>query len=86
VLSQLGAAQRQALVGRDLFASLILVPFRQGLHAAFDFAIVACLAAAAASWSRGRRHASRPGPGPPADVPAVPASSAPGTPELTSRR
>ncbi len=56
VLSQLAAAQRQVLVGRDFFSSLILVPFRDGLHAAFDFSILACLAAAAASWTRGKQH------------------------------
>ena len=31
-------------------------PFRSGLHEAFGFAIVACLIAAAASWSRGGRY------------------------------
>ena len=31
-------------------------PFRHGLHTAFDFAIGACLVAAAASWSRGGRY------------------------------
>ncbi len=56
VLSHLSAAQRQALVGRTFFPSLILGPFRQGLHAAFDFAVVACLAAAAASWARGAQY------------------------------
>ena len=36
--------------------SLLSGPFRNGLHEAFAFAIVACLIAAAASWSRGGRY------------------------------
>nr|MDA8071249.1 hypothetical protein [Actinomycetota bacterium] len=35
---------------------LISPPFASGLHEAFDFAVVACLVAAAASWSRGKRY------------------------------
>ena len=31
-------------------------PFEDGLHAAFDFAIVACLVAAGASWLRGGKY------------------------------
>ena len=42
-------------------------PFHNGLHAAFDFAIVACLVAAAASWLRGGRYIHESGP---AEVPA----------------
>jgi MFS family permease len=42
------------LSGREFFPDLIAAPFRDGLHAAFLFAIVASLVAAAASWSRGR--------------------------------
>ena len=38
------------------FPHLISEPFRNGLHEAFVFAIVACLIAAAASWSRGGRY------------------------------
>jgi hypothetical protein len=56
VLSHLSASSRQILIGREYFPSLIAVPFRDGLHAVFDFAIVACLVAAAASWSRGGRY------------------------------
>ena len=37
------------------FPTLISAPFRDGLHAAFLFAIVACLIAAAASLMRGGR-------------------------------
>ncbi len=56
VLSHLTAAQQHALEGRSFFPDLIIEPFRQGLHAAFDFAIVSCLVAAAASWTRGGRY------------------------------
>jgi len=53
VLSQLTASQRATVTGRSFFPGLITAPFRAGLHAAFDFAIVASLLAAAASWTRG---------------------------------
>ena len=46
VLSHLAAAQQATLEGRDFFAGLISAPFRDGLHAALDFAIVASLLAA----------------------------------------
>jgi hypothetical protein len=52
-LSQLPQAQQTALTGRSFFPSLIAGPFKSGLHAAFDFAIVASLLGAAASWTRG---------------------------------
>jgi MFS family permease len=55
VLNHLSAAQHQTLVGRSFFPHLIAAPFKTGLHEAFIFAIVACLIAAAASWSRGGR-------------------------------
>ncbi|HET6963674.1 MAG TPA: MFS transporter [Acidimicrobiales bacterium] len=45
-----------ALTGRSFFSSLISGPFQSGLHEAFLFAIIACLVAAVASWSRGRRY------------------------------
>jgi hypothetical protein len=35
---------------------LISGPFRSGLNVAFGFSIAACLIAAAASWSRGKRY------------------------------
>jgi MFS family permease len=54
-LSHLSGAQQAALTGRSFFPSLIAEPFRAGLHAALDFAIVASLLAAAASWTRGGR-------------------------------
>jgi MFS family permease len=53
VLSHLSVAQQSTLTGRSFFPGLIAAPFRNGLHAALDFAIVASLLAAAASWSRG---------------------------------
>jgi hypothetical protein len=56
VLSHLPAASAQLLTGRSYFPALISDPFRSGLHIAFAFSIAACLIAAAASWSRGRRY------------------------------
>jgi len=53
VLTQVTHAQAATLIGRSFFPGLITGPFSSGLHAAFDFAIVACLVAAAASWTRG---------------------------------
>jgi len=46
------------LTGRTFFPALISPPFRHGLHAAFAFAMVACLVAAAASALRGGRPAA----------------------------
>src|SRR5664280_1607369 len=51
VLSHLTATERATLTGRSFFPGLIAAPFRAGLHAALDFAIVASLLAAAASWT-----------------------------------
>ncbi len=56
VLAHLPAGHSAVITGRSFFPTLISVPFRQGLHAAFDFAIVACLVAAAASWMRGGKY------------------------------
>ncbi|MGA3148990.1 MAG: MFS transporter [Acidimicrobiales bacterium] len=55
-LSHLPAIQQHILTGRGFFPSLISAPFRAGLHAALDFAIVASLLAAGASWLRGGRY------------------------------
>jgi hypothetical protein len=55
-LSHLTQNQRDVIVGHRFFPGLIAAPFRAGLHAAFDFAIVASLLAAAASWTRGGRY------------------------------
>ncbi|HEU0316549.1 MAG TPA: MFS transporter, partial [Solirubrobacteraceae bacterium] len=54
-LGHLSAANHAALTGRTFFPQLISGPFQTGLHQAFAFAVVACLLAAAVSWSRGRR-------------------------------
>ena len=55
VLADLSAHDAAAISGRGFFPKLIAEPFRHGLHEAFAFAIAACLVAAVASWSRGRR-------------------------------
>jgi MFS family permease len=55
-LAHLSTANQAALNGRGFFPSLISQPFRSGLHAAFDFAVVACLVAAGASWLRGGKY------------------------------
>jgi MFS family permease len=54
VLAGLPAHDHAVLTGNAFFPTLISAPFRDGLHAAFAFAIVACLIAAAASLMRGR--------------------------------
>jgi MFS family permease len=61
-LQALPAHAHMLLTGADFFPHLISAPFRDGLHAAFAFAIVACLIAAAASLLRGGRyhHAEEP--------------------------
>jgi len=56
VLQHLSAADAADVKGREFFPSLLSQPFRTGLREAFAFAIVACLVAAAASWSRGTRY------------------------------
>jgi MFS family permease len=70
VLAGLTPAQQTTLLGRNFFPSIITGPFRSGLHAALDFAILASLLAAAASWTRGK----------------VPESSVAGTSEATGER
>ena len=57
VLSQLTPAQRNTITGERFFPGLISDSFRDGLHTAFAFAIVMCLAGAAASWTRGGKGA-----------------------------
>jgi MFS family permease len=54
-LGALAAHDQAVLTGHSFFPTLIAAPFRDGLHAAFAFAIVACLIAAAASLMRGGR-------------------------------
>jgi hypothetical protein len=52
-LNAVSASDHATLTGSSFFPQLISGPFQTGLHAAFSFAIVACLIAAAASWMRG---------------------------------
>jgi MFS family permease len=52
-LAALPAQDQATLTGSSFFPHLISAPFQSGLHAAFTFAIVACLIAAAASLLRG---------------------------------
>jgi MFS family permease len=54
-LSQLSPANQAALTGHSYFSKLISPAFHSGLTEAFLFAVVACLIAAAASWSRGKQ-------------------------------
>jgi MFS family permease len=56
VLAHLAAHQAAVLTGRGFFPALISTPFANGLHAAFDFAIAACLLAAGMSWLRGGKY------------------------------
>ncbi len=53
-LHALSAHDQAALTGPSFFPNLISGPFQDGLHAAFTFAIIACLVAAAASLMRGK--------------------------------
>jgi MFS family permease len=55
VLAGLSAHNQAAVTGSSFFPTLVSGPFRDGLHAAFLFAITACLVAAAASLLRGGR-------------------------------
>jgi MFS family permease len=55
-LNGLSPSDHAALVGHQFFPHLIAGPFQHGLHAAFTFAIVACLIAAGASLLRGGRY------------------------------
>jgi MFS family permease len=55
-LSSLSAPALATVTGRSFFPQLISAPFRSGLHAAFAFAIIACLIAALASSLRGGRY------------------------------
>jgi MFS family permease len=59
VIAALPAHDASVLTGQSFFPTLISGPFRDGLHAAFLFAIAACLVAAAASLLRGSREPER---------------------------
>ena len=80
VLAHLPAHQAQVLTGRSFFPALISAPFADGLHAAFDFAIGACLMAAAMSWLRGGKYHYGQDAGPPTPVTAL-VSELPGAAE-----
>jgi MFS family permease len=56
VLGLLSAHSRAILTGPGFFPALISAPFRAGLHAAFLFAIGACLLGALTSALRGARY------------------------------
>jgi MFS family permease len=56
MLATLPHAQQVTLTSRQFFPSLIAGPFKSGLHAALDFAIVASVLAAGASWTRGGKR------------------------------
>jgi len=59
VLAQLTPDQRASITGESFFPSLITNSFKDGLHTAFTFAIVMCLAGAACSWTRGGKAPAR---------------------------
>jgi MFS family permease len=54
-LKHLTAQQVSRLTGRSFFPHLISPPFGQGIHYAFDFAIICTLIGAAASLMRGKK-------------------------------
>jgi hypothetical protein len=56
VLATLPAHTQHALARRSFFPSIITRPFRAGLHAACDSAVLACLLAAGCSWLRGGKY------------------------------
>jgi hypothetical protein len=55
-LASLPSSAAAKLTSESYFPSLISAPFRAGLHEAFTFALICCLVAAVASWSRGKRY------------------------------
>ncbi len=55
-LAALSAVNRATITGTSFFPHLISEPFRDGLHEAFAFAILACLIAAGASLMRGGQY------------------------------
>jgi MFS family permease len=60
VLAGVSAHDHALLTGHTFFPTLISGPFHDGLHAAFLFAIVSCLIAAAASLMRGGHPGAEP--------------------------
>jgi MFS family permease len=59
VFSHLSTAKAQLLTSRSYFPGLIAAPFQAGLRKAFDFAALACLVAALASWLSGGKYVHR---------------------------
>ncbi|HLI54703.1 MAG TPA: MFS transporter [Acidimicrobiales bacterium] len=56
VLSHLPHARAAYLTGRSFFPNLVSPSFMAGLRQAFDFAMIACVVAAGASWLRGGKY------------------------------
>ena len=56
LLHRLPGNNAQILTGHEFFPNLISAPFHAGLAEAFCFAALACLVAAAASWTRGGHY------------------------------
>lgn len=73
VLAALSSANRSTLLGRSYFPHLIALPFQDGLHTAFGFAILSCLVAAGASALRGGKyvHHDPPTSAPSYEAPAI---------------
>ncbi len=55
-LAHLPPARAAYVTGRSFFPQLISGPFDRGLREAFDFAAIACLLAAGAAWSMGKKY------------------------------
>ncbi len=53
VFSSLAPSAKHIIAGRRFFPNLISGAFKNGLHAACDFAVIACLLASGTSWLRG---------------------------------
>ena len=56
VIASLPTHTQLALAKRSFFPSIITKPFHNGLHAACDSAVLACLLAAGCSWLRGGKY------------------------------
>jgi MFS family permease len=59
VIAGLSPAARHTVLGRKFFPTIILAPFRTGLHAACDSAVLFCMLAAGCSWLRGGKYVYR---------------------------
>jgi MFS family permease len=86
VLAHLSPANSATITGHSFFPALISGPFEHGLHEAFTFAILACCAAAAASWSRGTRYVREESPDVAEETRIGPADSARPSPAPAARR